>query len=68
MLSGDRLVVKLPADRVEALIAGGTGMPFDAGKGRPMKEWVAVAADDGTTWATLAHEALHFVRSRSSKR
>ena len=65
MVTGGRLVVKLPRDRVEALIAEGTGAPFDSGKGRPMKEWVAVAADDDRTWLALAREALAFVsRSR----
>ncbi|MEA2702577.1 MAG: hypothetical protein QOD63_522 [Actinomycetota bacterium] len=65
MLSGDRLVVKLSRDRVDALISAGTGLPFDGGKGRPMKEWVVVADDDEMTWLTLGREALAFVRSRS---
>jgi hypothetical protein len=64
MVSQGRLVVKLPAARVGALIADGTGLPFDGGKGRPMKEWLVVAnADDGTS-AALADEALDFARSR----
>ena len=65
MVTGDRLVVKLPGDRVSALIGSGLGLPFDAGKGRPMKVWMTVADDDEETWATLAREALSFVRSRS---
>jgi hypothetical protein len=68
MLTGGRLVVKLPRHRVEALIAEGTGAPFDSGKGRPMKEWLAVTADDDATWSSLAAEALDFVRSRSARR
>ena len=64
MVTGGRLVVKLPGERVDALIAEGTGMPFDSGKGRPMKEWVAVAADDHQTWLALSQEALAFVRER----
>lgn len=64
MVTGGRLVVKLPRDRVDALIADGTGAPFDSGKGRPMKEWVAVTAEDDGTRLALAQEALAFVRSR----
>ncbi len=64
MVTGGRLVVKLPRDRVDALIASGTGRPFDSGRGRPMKEWLAVAGDDPGTWTALAGEALEFVRSR----
>jgi hypothetical protein len=62
MLQADRLVIKLPATRVAELIADGDGEPFDAGKGRPMKEWVAipVAADDAL-WLELAEEAFAFV-------
>ncbi len=68
MVSGGRLVVKLPCDRVDTLIGSGIGMPFDGGKGRPMKEWVTVAVDDGTTWVALAREALDFVRSQPQRR
>ncbi|HEX3539331.1 MAG TPA: TfoX/Sxy family protein [Acidimicrobiales bacterium] len=68
MVSRGRLVVKLPARRVAALIESGTGTPFDAGKGRPMKEWLAVTSDDDTTWRTLGREALEFVASRPRRR
>ena len=64
MLTGGRLVVKLPRDRVQALIADGTGGPFDSGKGRPMKEWLGVLAEDEDTWLRLTREALDFVSSR----
>jgi TfoX N-terminal domain len=61
MLQDGRLVVKLPRERVSALVASGTGEPFSAGKGRPMKEWVAVPDGDDALWRTLAEEALTFV-------
>jgi TfoX/Sxy family transcriptional regulator of competence genes len=64
MVTGARLVVKLPRDRVDALISEGTGAPFDNGKGRPMKEWLAVVDEDNETWLALSLEALNFVRSK----
>ena len=68
MVVGGRLVVKLPRDRVDALIEGGTGTSFEARPGGPMKEWVTVAVDDERTWVTLAQEALVFVRSQPRRR
>ncbi|MDQ4133186.1 MAG: TfoX/Sxy family protein [Actinomycetota bacterium] len=67
MVTGGRLVVKLPRHRVDDLIAAQTGLPFNSGKGRPMKEWVAVAVDDDETWSALAQEALAFGGSRPKK-
>jgi hypothetical protein len=67
MISHDRLVVKLPAGRVAALIAGGTGAAFDAGKGKPMKEWLTVISGDDETWTALAHEAYEFVGARAKR-
>jgi hypothetical protein len=61
MVTGGSLVVKLPRHRVEALIADGTGAPFESGRGRPMKEWLSVTADDHATWLALSREALDFV-------
>lgn len=62
MLSGGTLVVKLPADRVRTLITADQGMPFDAGKGKPMKEWLAVETFNHRAWEALSREALEFVR------
>jgi len=42
MLTGDGLVVKLPARRCAELAAAQTGQPFDRGQGRPLKEWVMI--------------------------
>ena len=60
MLVRGALVVKLPRQRVAELIEAGRGEPFDAGKGRPMKEWVAVRSAP-STWIDLAREARRFV-------
>lgn len=55
------LVLKLPRARVDALVAAGEGVRFDAGKGRPMKEWLALDPDSDLDWGALAREALAFV-------
>ena len=55
-------MLKLPSQRVAELVASGDGMPFDAGKGTPMKAWVVLVgrlADE--RWLQLAKEALAFV-------
>lgn len=62
MLSKDRLVVKLPRRRVDALIAAGAGDRFDPRRdGRLMKEWVTIPATAQDQWLPLAREALRFV-------
>jgi hypothetical protein len=60
MLVDDHLVVKLPAARVSELIETGVGRPFDAGKGKPMREWVALTGDEADCRA-LVVEAQAFV-------
>ncbi len=64
MLSDGALVVKLSADRVEKLVATGNGHPFDANKGRPMKEWLRVAPSSRLSWPSLAREAMDYVAQR----
>jgi TfoX/Sxy family transcriptional regulator of competence genes len=60
MLVRGALVLKLPKTRVQALLDAGAGAAFDAGKGKPMKEWVVVKAPS-SRWAALAREAREFV-------
>jgi uncharacterized protein YndB with AHSA1/START domain len=66
MLVRGALVVKLPRGRVEALIQSGHGASFDAGRGRPMKEWVAIRESEGK-WLELAKEARRFVGKRPAQ-
>ncbi|MDR3510777.1 MAG: hypothetical protein P4L73_04030 [Caulobacteraceae bacterium] len=61
MLRHDDLLLKLPSARVAALITCGDGKPFDAGKGRPMKEWVLATPAAAERWLALAEEAMGFV-------
>jgi hypothetical protein len=56
----DELVVKLSQERVTQLIAEGTGRPFDAGKGRPMREWVVLRPINEASCASHVAEALKF--------
>ena len=63
MLVRGRLVVKLPAGRVDALVEAGDGVHFDANKGTPMREWLSLDPDSGQDWLALAREALDFARS-----
>jgi hypothetical protein len=64
MLVRGRLVVKLPARRVDALVEAGDGIHFDANKGTPMREWLSLDPGSGQDWLALAREALAFARSR----
>jgi hypothetical protein len=60
----DELILKLPAERVEELIASGTGSAWGPGPGRIMREWVAIAGRHRTHWAPLTQEARTFVGAR----
>jgi hypothetical protein len=60
MLVDGRLVVKLSRQRVSELIETGVGEPFDAGKGKPMKEWVGLLGDEVSCRGLVA-EAFAFV-------
>jgi hypothetical protein len=58
----DQLVVKLPKDRVDALVEAGHGDRFDANKGTPMKEWFRLDARSKQSWSRLSREALDYAR------
>lgn len=62
MVTRGHLVVKLPRERVAELTATGRGGSFDAGKGRPMKEWLTVLDDE--SWSGLAREAFEFLSEK----
>ncbi|GAA3398146.1 hypothetical protein [Cryptosporangium minutisporangium] len=62
-----RLVVKLPKPRVDALVDAGEGTRFDANKGTPMKEWLALDPDSPVDWGELAEEALDFAQRTTSR-
>jgi hypothetical protein len=54
------LVVKLPKERVAALVEESVGKLFDPGHGRLMKEWLTVTSPKAS-WVELAKEAFAFV-------
>ena len=59
---GPGIVVKLPRDRVDALVGAGEGAPF-APAGKVFKEWVLIEAHDEDRWQELLRESIAFVTS-----
>src|SRR2546427_519674 len=65
LLSDGRLVVKLPRQRVDALVAAGAGERFDPRRdGRLMKEWLVLESTSADEWRSLAREARTFVAAQ----
>jgi hypothetical protein len=58
-----KLVLKLPRERVDELVAAGGAVHFDSGTVRPAKEWVAIDPSRGKEWRALAKDAQKFVAS-----
>jgi len=61
MSSKGEFDVKLSKARVDELVRDAAGSYFDPGRGRLMKEWLAVSAGP-KRWLPLAKEALAFGR------
>lgn len=61
-----RLVVKLPRQRVDELVASGAGERFDPRPGRLLKEWFVLGPTADHEWLLLAREALACVAAESS--
>jgi hypothetical protein len=64
---GDDLVVKLPADRVAALIDAGDGLPCSPRPGAPMREWVRIPTPDESTAVSFLLEARAFVAAATAR-
>jgi hypothetical protein len=60
-LAKGRIIIKLPKQRVDTLIAAGHGEPCVMGRGRVMKEWVVVPPEFQDEWPELVAEAKAFV-------
>lgn len=55
------LVLSLPPQRVEELIAAGRALPFDPGTGKPMKNRVLVPVSKKRSWLKLCEEAARLM-------
>jgi hypothetical protein len=61
MLVRGKLVVKLPKQRVDELVAARVGTYFDPGHGRLMKQWISISPGRAS-WLELAKDAYAFVK------
>ncbi len=58
--------MKLPRERVDALVAGGVGQPF-APAGKVFREWVAIPQRDRRRWRKLLNEGVVFVAPKPGR-
>jgi TfoX/Sxy family transcriptional regulator of competence genes len=62
------LVVKVPKDRVDQLVAARKGTRFEPADGRIMKEWIVIPAKaiqaKKEDWQKLSQEAYSFVKQK----
>jgi predicted DNA-binding protein (MmcQ/YjbR family) len=62
------LVLKLPKEQVDELIAAGKGGRFNPRRdGRLMREWVTVPVSGRAEWERLMDEAFQFVSSGTAR-
>jgi hypothetical protein len=61
------LIVKLPALRVDELVATGQALPF-APNGRTFREWAAFPVAEPDEWSGLLAEARSFVEAETTRR
>ena len=64
--SKEKFVVKLPKERVDALVGARKGGYFDPGHGRLMKEWLEMKGNQ-KLWVRLAKEARDFVKENKKR-
>ncbi|MGH2489621.1 MAG: MmcQ/YjbR family DNA-binding protein [Candidatus Limnocylindria bacterium] len=67
MLVRGSLVVKLPRERAEEIVASGDATAFDPGHGRLMREWIEVPVGRADDWAVLVEEAFQSSERLSRK-
>lgn len=67
MMVRGRLVVKLPEERVDALVSSHQAERFDLG-GRHMREWAALGLAIRATWLAFAQESRDFVAGDAQPR
>ncbi len=61
--STGNMIVKLPADRVDALVESEIGLDF-APNGRRFREWCAIPEPNLAEWESLLGEARQFVENK----
>lgn len=59
---GHDFVVRLPQERIKALVAADAGRRL-SDRGSATREWLVVRGESVDEWTELAREALRFVRS-----
>jgi hypothetical protein len=65
-LTKGRLLLKLPEDRVDALVKTKKAKRFSTGVGRVKKEWATVGPSTETEWLVLAEEARAYVKAQTA--